>query len=224
MARRAAPHRGIDVHYGDADPADDSSDASDSGPARPSRTQLKQHAQSLQALGLQVTELPAERLKSLDLPEALRGAIDELRRTRSFEGRRRQLQYVGKLMRRADEAMLREAVAEASLGSARETLLLHDTERWRAELLAGDEALNEWLQQHPDTDLQHLRSLVRAARRDAQTQALAQSKGPGGDTRQPKSFRELFQFIKPALAQQHSSSAQAVQHSSSADPNSSPEP
>lgn len=203
MPRRAAPHRGIDIHYGDADPTDESADESDSGPVRPSRTQLKQHAQSLQALGLQVTELPAERLKNLDLPDTLRRAIDELRRTRSFEGRRRQMQYIGKLMRSADEAMLREAVAEASLGSARETLLLHDTERWRAELLVSDEALDQWLKQHPETDLQHLRSLVRAARRDAQ----AQANHPGGDTRQPKSFRELFQFIKPALAQLHSQPA-----------------
>jgi len=183
MARRAAPHRGIDIHYGgdDADAAD----------LRPSKTQLKRQSQDLQTLGLAVSELPAERLAAVDMPDALRGAIIELRRTKSHEGRRRQLQYVGKLMRSADEAALREAVAAATLGSAKETLALHEAERWRAELVADDDAMTRWQQVHPDTDTQQLRSLVRAARRDAA--ALAP------EARQPKSFRELFQFIKPMI-------------------------
>jgi len=183
MARRAAPHRGIDIHYGDDDPA-----AVD---ARPSKTQLKRQSQDLQTLGLAVSELSAERLAAIDLPDALRIAIVELRRTKSHEGRRRQLQYVGKLMRSADEAALREAVAAATLGSAKATLALHEAERWRAELIADDEAMTRWQQMHPDTDTQQLRSLVRAARRDAA--ALAP------EARQPKSFRELFQFIKPLI-------------------------
>jgi ribosome-associated protein len=92
-------------------------------------------------------------------------------------------------MRRADEDALREAVAASKIGSARETLALHEAERWRAEFIAGDEALERWVQAHPETDVQHLRSLVRAARRDAA--------GLGVEARQPKSYRELFQFIKP---------------------------
>jgi ribosome-associated protein len=186
MPRRAAPHRGIDVHYGDAD---------DSGgdDQRPSKSQLKRESHALQTLGQEVAELSDARLAALDIPEALRDAIHELRRTRSHEGRRRQLQYVGKLMRSADEALLREAVSAAKLGSAKETLALHEAERWRAELIAGDEALNRWITEHPDTDTQQLRSLVRAARRDS-----AAPREPG-DTRQPKSHRDLFQFIKPWL-------------------------
>jgi ribosome-associated protein len=187
MARRAAPHRGIDIHYGEA-AADDEPAGDDS---RPSKTQLKQKSHELQALGLAVSELSAERFAAIEMPEALRSAIVEFRRTRSHEGRRRQLQYVGKLMRAADEATLREAVAAATLGSARETLALHEAERWRAELIADDDALTRWQQAHPDTDTQRLRSLVRAARRDAA--ALAP------EARQPKSFRELFQFIKPMI-------------------------
>jgi len=187
MARRAAPHRGIDIHYGAA--AGDAEDAD--ADLRPSKTQLKQKSHELQALGLAVSELSAERLAAIEMPDALRGAIVEFRRTRSHEGRRRQLQFVGKLMRAADEATLREAVAAATLGSARETLALHEAERWRAELVAGDDALARWLQAHPDTDTQRLRSLVRAARRDAAAMA--------PEARQPKSFRELFQFIKPMI-------------------------
>ncbi len=189
MARRAAPHRGIDVHYGEPLAFDE-----DGLPTRPSKTRLKQQAHDLQALGVAVVGLPANRLAALDLPDALRDAIEEFRRTKSHEGRRRQMQLVGKLMRSADEALLREAVAEATLGSARETLALHEAERWRAELVASDDALTRWMHDHPDTDAQQLRSLVRAARRDAAKPAL-----PGQDTRQPKSFRELFQFIKPSL-------------------------
>lgn len=183
MSRRAAPHRGIDTHYGEGDDAD----------ARPSKTQLKQHSQDLQALGLELAELGADTLAAIDMPDALRTAIDEYRRTRSHEGRRRQIQYIGKLMRSADEAALREAVAAASIGSARATLVLHEAERWRAELIADDAALARWLEQHPETDVQHLRSLVRAARRDAAELA--------PEARQPRSFRELFQFIKPLVSE-----------------------
>jgi len=179
MNRRAAPHRGIDAHYGDT--ADD----------RPSKTQLKQASHELQRLGLALAELSPQRFASLELPEALREAIEAYRRTRSHEGRRRQLQFVGKLMRGVDPEPLREAVAEAELGSARETLLLHDTERWRQELLADDQAATRWVAAHPECDAQQLRSLVRAARRDAL------SLGP--DQRQPRSMRELFQFLKPHL-------------------------
>jgi ribosome-associated protein len=182
MNRRAAPHRGLDVHYGDpADPAADSS--------RPSRSQLKRESLSLQVLGAELVELSEDRLAALDMPEALRDAIAEYRRTRSHEGRRRQMQFIGKLMRSADEAPLREAVAASQLGSAKETLALHEAERWRAEFIAGDDALERWLREFPATDSQHLRSLVRAARRDAA--ALAP------EARQPRSYRELFQFIKP---------------------------
>ncbi len=194
MARRAAPHRGIDVHYGDAEPQAEGPDAEAEAEAddRPSKTQLKQRSHDLQALGVAVSELSHERLAAIEMPDALREAIETFRRTRSHEGRRRQMQYVGKLMRSADEEALREAVAAATLGSAKETLMLHETERWRAELIADDDAMTRWLHEHPDTDTQQLRSLVRAARRDAaKLEPLA---------RQPRSFRDLFQFIKPMLS------------------------
>jgi ribosome-associated protein len=185
MPRSAAPHRGIDVHYGDGD-----SDA-DAADARPSKTRLKQQSHELQTLGVAIAALSDNALAAIDMPEALRDAVEEYRRTRSHEGRRRQMQYVGKLMRSADEEALREAVAAATLGSAQNALALHVAERWRAEMIAGDDALTRWLAEHPDTDSQQLRSLVRAARRDAL--------GLAAEARQPRSFRELFQFIKPML-------------------------
>ena len=183
MAKRAAPHRGIDVHYGDDAPSDID--------ARPSKTQMKTQSHALQALGQQLAALSDAALEAIEMPEPLLDAIVLFRRTKSHEGRRRQMQYVGKLMRGADEDLLREAVAAATLGSAQNSLALHEAERWRAEMIAGDDALTRWLVAHPDTDSQQLRSLVRAARRDAA--------GLPPEERQPKSFRELFQFIKPML-------------------------
>lgn len=190
MHRRAAPHRGTDIHYGD------SADTGDAGPdaagRAPSKTQLKQQSQDLQALGAAVAALSEERLATLQMPEPLRDAIDLYRRTKSHEGRRRQMQYVGKLMRHADEDLLREAVAAATLGTAQQALELHEAEHWRAELIASDDAMTRWLSDHPATDTQRLRSLVRAARRDAATLP--------SEARQPRSFRELFQFVRPLLA------------------------
>lgn len=162
------------------------------GDLRLSKTRLKQQSHDLQKLGQALSELSDERLSRLALPERLSDALTEFRRTRSHEGRRRQLQYVGKLMRDIDAEPLREAVAEAKLGSARETLLLHEAERWRAALIADDDAMTRWLQAHADCDAQRLRSLVRAARRDATLPP---------EQRNPRSQRELFQFIRPLLSE-----------------------
>ncbi len=159
-------------------------------PEAPSKTQAKRQSHALQTLGEQVVELSDARLAALDLPEVLRDAIRQAQRTRTHEGRRRQMQYIGKLMRSVDDAPLREAVAAASLGSARDTLLLHRTEQWRDALLADDEALTRWLHEHDGCDAQQLRSLVRAARREA---ALPP------DRRNPRNARELFQFLRPFL-------------------------
>jgi ribosome-associated protein len=158
----------------------------------PSKTRLKQQSHDLQKLGLALAALSDERLARLHLPERLFDALAQYRQTRTHEGRRRQLQYVGKLMREVDAAPLHEAVAEAKLGSARETLLLHEAERWREALLADDEALTRWLHAHADCDVQRLRSLVRSARREA---ALPLPQ------RNLRAYRELFQFIRPHLTE-----------------------
>ena len=162
------------------------------GDDAPSKTRLKQQSHDLQKLGMALADLSDARLQRLDLPERLFDALMQYRNTRTHEGRRRQLQYVGKLMREVDDAPLREAVAESKLGSARDTLLLHQAEAWRDALLADDEALTRWMHEHADCDAQRLRSLVRAARREA---ALPP------EQRNPRSHRELFQFIRPLLSE-----------------------
>ncbi len=108
---------------------------------RPSKTRRKKAMHELQDLGEALAALPAHQLATLEMPESLREAILEYHRTRSHEGRRRQMQYIGKLMRGVDSQPLREAVAALQLGRARDTLTLHQTERWRDELIADDDAL-----------------------------------------------------------------------------------
>lgn len=169
--------------------------ASDAAAVRPSKTQLKQQMLALQRLGEALTELPIDRLAAVDLPERLRDAIAEYRRTRSHEGRRRQLQYIGKLMRTVDPQPLHDAVDAFALGSAQQALQLHEAERWRLELVRDDQALERWTRQYPDSDVKHLRGLVQAARRDA---ALPPQQRNG------RGWRELFRFVRPYLAQEGS--------------------
>lgn len=157
---------------------------------RVSKTQAKKASHELQDLGEAVVALPADRLKDLALDEGLMYAIEQFKKTKTHEGRRRQMQYIGKLMRRADPAPMQEAVAAMNLGQAKDALTLHQAERWRAELLADDNALTTWTQAHPQTDLQQLRSLVRSARKDA---AAVPEKRSG------KAVRDLFKFIRAAL-------------------------
>ena len=97
------------------------------------------------------------------------------------------MQYIGKLMRGVDTAPIRQAVLDMQLGRAKDSLSLHEAERWRAELIADDAGIGAFVQQFPATDTQQLRSLVRSARKDA---ALAPEQRSG------RAFRELFQFIK----------------------------
>jgi ribosome-associated protein len=160
---------------------------SNSSVLRPSKTQRKKSSHDLQDLGEALVALPDARLAELPMDESLRDAILAYKRTKTHEGRRRQMQYVGKLMRRSDPEPLREAVAAMQLGGARESLALHEAERWRVELIASDDALTRWMAEHPDTDAQALRSLIRAARKDAAAQP---------EQRSGKAFRELFQRIK----------------------------
>ena len=158
---------------------------------RPSKTQLKKASHDLQSLGEALVELPDSRIDGLDLSETLRLAVREYRRTRSHEGRRRQMQYIGKLMRHTDAEPIREAVAAMKLGVARNALELHEAERWRAELIASDDALTRWMAEFPASDAQQLRSVVRSARKDA---ALLPEKRSG------RAYRELFQLIKQCQA------------------------
>ena len=161
-----------------------------------SRTDLKRESTELQALGEALLTLRASLLDKLDLGEKLKDAIEEAKRITNFEGKRRQMQFIGKLMRGLDAATLdtvRSALDEQNRGPAQETAILHDAERWRDRLIADDDALGGWIETHPGTDAQQLRALVRQARKDIKA-------GPPGEApRQGKAYREVFQIVRAQL-------------------------
>ncbi len=139
---------------------------------------------ALQELGVELVELNAQQLQTMQLPEALLDAVQEAQRLNRREARRRQMQYIGRLMRELDAAPIRERL-EQWKGKGREhTAQLHAIERWRDELLAADPALERFLGHYPGADSQQLRTLVRNARREQ------------GAALPPKSYRELFRVLR----------------------------
>ena len=163
----------------------------------PSKTQLKAEADEKQALGEALLTLRADLMARLDLPEKLLDALTQARRITNFEGRRRQMQFIGKLMRPLDAEPIRAAIDEQANGSADLTLALHLAEQWRDKLIASDEALGDWLNAQPATDSQQLRALIRQARKD-----VAKPETPGEAPRHGKSYREIFQLVKQAMARE----------------------
>ena len=169
-----------------------------------SKTDLKRESDKLQAMGEDLLTLRADLLAGLDLSEKLLDALAEAKRITNFEGRRRQMQFIGKLMRLLEPETI--AAAQAALetqhkGSAEERLALHVAEQWRDRLLADDDALTEWLtverEAGIESDPQHLRALIRQARKDQQTQP---PESMGAAARHGKAYREIFQAVKAALA------------------------
>ena len=169
-----------------------------------SRTDLKRESTELQKLGEALLTLRADLMAGLGLPDKLTDALADAARITNFEGKRRQMQFVGKLMRGLDEATLdaaRVALVEQHKGSARETGALHQAEKWRDDLIATDDALEMWLAQHPDTDVQQLRALIRQARKDNPPDKSAQSMGLA--PRHSRAWRDIFQLVREHLSQPH---------------------
>ncbi|MCY7371086.1 MAG: DUF615 domain-containing protein [Polaromonas sp.] len=168
----------------------------------PSKTQLKAEADEKQLLGEALLTLRADLMARLDLPDKLLTAIADAKKITSFEGRRRQMQFIGKLMRPLDADPIRDAIAEQTGGSAQLTMQLHLAEQWRDKLIASDEALGDWLTGYPATDSQQLRAMVRQARKDAVPEK------PGAAPRHGKSYREIFQMVRQAMKIEADSASQ----------------
>lgn len=168
-----------------------------------SKTDLKKHSDHLQSLGESLLTLRGDLMARLreaheDVDDKLIDALAEARRITNFEGKRRQMQFIGKLMRKLGEdtiAAIEAALEEQRKPSARETLALHQAEQWRDRLIADDGALTDWMQAAPDTDVQQLRALIRQARKDAQ----GVTERPGEAPRHGKAYREIFQLVRAAL-------------------------
>lgn len=153
-------------------------------PDRPSKSQRKRDMAALQDIGTELVMLNADQLAQIGLPERLFDAIVDAQRIRDFEGRRRQMQFIGKLMREIDPAPIR-AHLDLWSGAARESVAQQKMiERWRERLLAEDDALTLFAAEHAGCDLQHLRSLIASVKRDRTLE------------RAPKNYRELFRTIR----------------------------
>ena len=166
------------------------------GTDAPSRTELKRESSELQKIGEDLLTLRAGLMNGLALPDKLRDAVADAKRISNFEGKRRQMQFIGKLMRHLDPddlARVRAALAEQHRGSASDTLALHQAEQWREGLIADEGALEKWMEAYRQTDSQQLRALIRQARKDAVPGK------PGETPRHGKAYRELFQLVREQM-------------------------
>jgi ribosome-associated protein len=154
---------------------------------RPSKTEMKRQSDALQALGLELVEQPRDRVKRVPMPDDVRDAILECQTIKNHEGRRRQLQFVGKKMRTLTEeevAVIQRTIEGWKGASKADTAALHALERRRDKLLADDQALTALLAEHQELDAQHLRTLIRNARKEQ------------AENKPPKAYREIFQILK----------------------------
>jgi ribosome-associated protein len=159
---------------------------------QPSRTRRKNDDLALQELGEALVAVSADQLAQLDLPERLSDAIKDARGISKFGALRRQMQYIGRLMREEGDAETIRARLDAWKGvSVEETARLHLIERWRLKLLEDDKALDALIAEYPRADIQRLRTLIRNTKREKEAE------------KPPRSFRELFQVLRDTLNSQH---------------------
>lgn len=152
-----------------------------------SKTKKKQAMHALQDIGKELVKLPANKLEKLDLPEELRRAVEDCRRFTKHEAIRRQMQYIGRLMRGVDEAPIARQLAAWRGESDEEKALLHRIERWRDRLVENDEALTLFLNEYPQADATQFRQLIRNARMEA------------ANNKPPKSSRAIFRLVRETV-------------------------
>ncbi|MBP6075650.1 MAG: DUF615 domain-containing protein [Nitrosomonas sp.] len=155
----------------------------------PSKTQRKKDMHALQEIGEQLVELDQKKLIQFNLPEILIDAINLARPMNKHGARRRQMQYIGKLMRNIDVLPIQEKLDSWQQVSVHQTARLHQLERWRERLLSDEHALTEFAQKYPAADLQHLRLLIRNAQKEKAAE------------KPPKSFRLLFQELQVIITE-----------------------
>lgn len=155
-----------------------------------SRSQIKREFGELKALGKRLVGLPLGQLQAVPLSQDTREAVLAAKEmTRS--ALQRQLRHLSSLMVEENLTAIQEALSGARQPHAKEVTTLHEAERWRDELLSGDEnALTRFVDQHPACDRQHLGQLVRNARKEREFD------------KPPKSARQLFRYLK-SLSSEH---------------------
>jgi ribosome-associated protein len=153
----------------------------------PSKTKIKKQMHELRDLGKELTELGKDQLAQLDIPESLRDAIREMKNINKFGAQRRQIQYIGKLMREIDPAPILAKLDVWKGRSQQHIAYTHQLERWRDRLMESDAALTELLAAHPQADAQRLRSLIRNAQKEMEA------------GKAPKNYREIYQVLREII-------------------------
>ncbi|MEH6461311.1 ribosome biogenesis factor YjgA [Chitinimonas sp. JJ19] len=149
-----------------------------------SKSQMKRDVEALQDLGVELIGLSKLQLKKLDLPDALLVAIKDAQKITANGAIKRQRQYIGRLMRDIDPAPIQALLDSLRGDNDKQNAWLHQLERTRDELVADDKAVAKLIEEHPQIDIQQLRTMVRNARAERAAQ------------KPPKHFRSLFQFLK----------------------------
>jgi ribosome-associated protein len=157
----------------------------------PSKSRRKADAHALQTLGAELVALNRNQLAQVELPELLRDAVEAAQRIHAHEGRRRQLQYIGKLMRNVDAAPIRARIEGWKTVSVEETARLHLIERWRERLLDDPSALQALAGEYPQAVIQEQRQQLRTLIRNTQRE---REQG-----KPPKSYRALFQLLRDII-------------------------
>lgn len=158
----------------------------------PTRTQQRRDALAVLALAIQLVELPQSKLARLELPEDVEREIANTRRITAHIARKRQLQFLAKVMRRHDTSVfdgVRAALGENRDRQRQETAAMHRLEATRDRLLVDpDNAMSDLIAKYPNVDRQHLRSLVR------------QAKIEKDGNKPPRAYREIYQLLKDLAA------------------------
>lgn len=150
-----------------------------------SKSQRKRDAEAAQQLGKNLLNLSVNDLASIELPESLGKALDDARRIKQNSALKRQLQYIGKLMRSVDIEPIQAQYLKLTNHYGQDVKKFHQLEKWRDRLLTeGDKALEDLIHEMPDTDRQHLRQLIRQSAKETKL------------NKPPKSAREIFKYLK----------------------------
>ena len=153
-----------------------------------SKSELKRDSHALTDLGRELVELPQSKLDKIPLDDTLLDAVNLARRIKERGGKKRQIQYIGKLLRKGDAEPIIVAMEQLKTEHLKENAKFHRLEQWRDRLIEeGDKALGELLTEHPDIDRQHLRQLLRNAQQEKK------------QNKPPKAAREIFKYLRDSL-------------------------
>ena len=152
-----------------------------------SKTELKKDSKKIQALGLYISRMGTDEIKRFNFPENIQQAINDLKAIKSNSAKKRQVQYLGKLLRRIDLSKAYIVIEQLRTNSQKEIKLDHYIEKWRERLISDKEAVTEFISLYSSSKNQTIRQLVQNSIKEKELNKSA------------KSYRQLFQTIKAII-------------------------